>query len=269
MDKGCLECHDAHASNQPKLLAKPVKDLCFSCHEKIRLTVELAKIQHGALAEMRECLNCHEPHATQYTRLLRNNTRAVCLKCHDKEIETSKGRIHDMSSVIADRTTLHGPITINDCSKCHQIHGGNVFDLLKREYPSTFYSSFREENYALCFSCHDPRLALASQTMTLTGFRNGDMNLHSLHVNQESKGRTCRACHEIHSISEEKYIRDSVPFGDWTIRTEYTKTATGGSCTPGCHQHLSYDRKNPVKYEKSEEKPSATSIEKSEGDKKE
>jgi len=86
-------------------------------------------------------------------------------------------------------------------------------------------------------------------------------------VNQESKGRTCRACHEIHSISREKTIRDSVPFGDWMIQTGYTKTATGGSCTPGCHQHLSYDRQNPVKYEKIELKPAVIGIEKSQGEK--
>jgi predicted CXXCH cytochrome family protein len=266
MEKGCLECHGAHASNFPKLLGKPVKDLCFSCHDEIRLTVEHAKIQHGALSEIRECLNCHDPHTTRYARLLRNDTRSVCLKCHDKEIETSKGKIHDMSKTIADEKTLHGPMTINDCSECHQIHGGDRFDLLSKEYPSEFYSSFREENYALCFSCHDPKLALASQTKTLTGFRNGDMNLHSVHVNQESKGRTCRACHEIHSIGREKNIRDSVPFGDWMFQTGYTKTATGGSCTPGCHQHFSYDRRNPVKYEKGDEKPSVIDIKKSQGE---
>jgi len=263
MEKGCPECHAAHASNQPNLLKKPVKDLCFSCHDDIRLTVEHAKIQHGALEEMGECLNCHDPHSTQYARLLRNDTRSVCLKCHDKEITTSKGKIHDMSKVIAEGKVLHGPITINDCSECHQIHGGDLFDLLRDAYPSEFYSSFREENYALCFSCHDPRLALESQTDTFTGFRNGDMNLHAVHVNQESKGRTCRACHEIHSIGKEKNIRDSVPFGDWMFETGYTKTATGGSCAPGCHQYFSYDRRNPVKYERDEEKPFENGVEKS------
>lgn len=267
MEKGCLECHSAHASNQPKLLAKPVKDVCFSCHEDIRLTVEHASVQHGALAEIRECMNCHDAHTTRYARLLRNTTRSVCLRCHDKEITTPKARIRDMSKVIADKKTLHGPITINDCSECHQIHGGDRFDLLRKEYPSEFYSSFREENYALCFSCHDPRLALESRTTRLTGFRNGDMNLHSVHVNQEYKGRTCRACHEIHSIGRDRYVRDSVPFGDWMFQTGYARTATGGSCTPGCHQHLSYDRRNPVKYEKIEVEPSVLGMEKAQGQK--
>ena len=94
------------------------------------------------------------------------------------------------------------------------------------------------------------------------------MNLHFVHVNQESKGRTCRACHDIHSIDREKTVRDSVPFGDWIFQTGYTKTATGGSCAPGCHQHFSYDRRNPVTYEEGGVKP-AVDMEKSQGEKSE
>ena len=249
MEEGCLKCHNAHASDRPKLLGKPMRELCYSCHENIRLTVEHAKVRHGALEEIRECMNCHDAHATRYSKLLRNNARALCLKCHDKEITTSKGKIRDMSKVLASGNSLHVPNTANECSACHQIHGGDLFDLLNKEYPSEFYSSFREENYALCFSCHDPRLAVVSKTTNLTGFRNGDMNLHSVHVNQKTKGRTCRACHEIHAMDREQYVRDSVSFGDWIFQTGYAKTATGGSCTPGCHQHFSYDRQNPVEYE--------------------
>ena len=253
--EGCLKCHNAHASDRPKLLGKPMRELCYSCHEDIRLTVEHAKIQHGALEEIRECMNCHDAHATRYSKLLRNNARAVCLQCHDKEVKTAKGKIPDMSRVLASGNSLHGKITINECSACHQIHGGDLFHLLNKQYPSEFYSSFREENYALCFSCHGPMLAEVSPTTKLTGFRNGDRNLHVVHVNQKAKGRTCRACHEIHSIDREKFIRDSVPFGDAIIQTGYKKTATGGSCTPSCHQHFSYDRQKPVVYEQDSVKP--------------
>ena len=181
------------------------------------------------------CLDCHVVFANRMkqARSIHKPMEEGCLKCHDKEIKTSKGKIRDMSKVLASGNSLHVPNTANECSACHQIHGGDLFDLLNKEYPSEFYSSFREENYALCFSCHDPRLAVVSKTTNLTGFRNGDMNLHSVHVNQKAKGRTCRACHEIHAIDREQYIRDSVPYGDWIFQTGFTKTATGGSCTPG------------------------------------
>jgi len=254
MEKGCLPCHDPHASDEPKLLERPARELCLSCHEDIRSTLEHAKTQHGALMEGRECMNCHDAHATYYPRLLRNNPRVLCLGCHDREIEGPNGKIPDMSKVLAAGMSVHGPIAMGDCGACHQIHGGDLFRLLKKKYPSQFYASFREESYALCFSCHDPSLALVERTTRLTGFRNGDRNLHFLHVNQEKKGRTCRACHETHGSDREKHIRASVPFGNWMLPTGFTKTATGGSCTSGCHQRFSYDRENPVENEQRPEK---------------
>ena len=75
-------------------------------------------------------------------------------------------------------------------------------------------------------------------------FRNGERNLHFLHVNRE-KGRSCRACHDEHASNQPKHIRESVPFGRWTMHTQYTKTETGGGCTTGCHRPYSYDRDNP------------------------
>jgi len=162
--ESCLQCHNTHASSRPKLLKTPMREHCFSCHEDIHSTVEQAKTQHGALAEIGECMNCHDAHATGYPHLLRNITRTLCLECHNKEIETSSRKIPDMSKVLAAGMNLHGPITINDCTECHQIHGGTRTRLLYQEYPSSFYTSFQEERYALCFSCHEPLLALASHT---------------------------------------------------------------------------------------------------------
>ena len=79
----------------------------------------------------------------------------------------------------------------------------------------------------------------------MTGFRNGDANLHYLHVNRE-KGRSCRACHDEHASDQPKHIRESVPFGRWVMRTQYTKTDTGGGCMTGCHTPYKYDRESPV-----------------------
>jgi hypothetical protein len=44
-----------------------------------------------------------------------------------------------------------------------------------------------------------------------------------------------------------KLIADKVPFSKWRLPLNFTKTETGGSCTPGCHQKYAYDRKTPVK----------------------
>jgi hypothetical protein len=77
----------------------------------------------------------------------------------------------------------------------------------------------------------------------LTRFRNGEVNLHWLHVNRE-KGRTCRACHEVHASKNPFHIRDAVPFGSkgWLIEIKFKQTTNGGSCSPGCHSDKTYDR---------------------------
>jgi predicted CXXCH cytochrome family protein len=94
--------------------------------------------------------------------------------------------------------------------------------------------------------CHEKDLAAEEWTTTMTGFRNGEQNLHYVHVHKAVKGRTCRACHDAHATNNPRHIRDSVPFGNWSLPVGYTKTETGGQCLPGCHQMFRYDRKNPV-----------------------
>jgi hypothetical protein len=80
------------------------------------------------------------------------------------------------------------------------------------------------------------------KTATLTSFRNGDRNLHYLHVNRKDKGRTCSTCHEMHGSNLPGQMAESVPFGQWTLPINYVKQSNGGSCGPGCHVHQSYDR---------------------------
>ena len=85
----------------------------------------------------------------------------------------------------------------------------------------------------------------AEQTETVTYFRNGKTNLHTLHVNQK-KGRTCRACHDVHASNQEDHIREEFRFGMMDIPIEYKKNENGGTCIPGCHNQRSYDRIDPI-----------------------
>ena len=244
----CLRCHTPHASTSEMQLVSDAETLCLSCHEDIKSTVQHAKTAHGAVVEGRKCLNCHEPHATQFPRILRNNPMDLCLDCHNKELDTPRGKIANMKALLSGGKSVHGPIAEKNCAACHEIHGGSNFRLLVKEYPPEFYAPFREESYALCFSCHEKNIVHDAKTTTLTGFRNGETNLHYLHVNRETKGRTCRACHETHASEHEKHIRDKVPFGKWEMPIGFKKTLTGGSCSPGCHMPYQYDRVKPVTY---------------------
>jgi hypothetical protein len=114
--------------------------------------------------------------------------------------------------------------------------------LLSSAYPPEFYAPFQEDRYKLCFTCHLSELVLVADASAPTGFKDQTRNLHWLHVNQE-KGRTCRACHEVHASRQPFHIRESVPFGPggWEMKLQYRQTANGGTCESGCHGEKSYD----------------------------
>ncbi len=254
----CRQCHDAHASNHKMMLLEDTETLCLNCHDAIKETIETANTQHAAVTTERACLNCHEAHASDYARLMQDDMLVLCFECHDKDIEGEDGVVlGNIKAVIEGGTSLHGPIGQGNCAACHMIHGGDEFRLLVREYPAAFYAPFNEESYALCFSCHEPELVQDETTRALTNFRNGDVNLHYLHVNRKKKGRTCRACHETHASNKANHIRESVPFGrsGWPLPIKFRKLEKGGSCTPGCHKPFEYNRDDPVDYEPPDEPP--------------
>jgi predicted CXXCH cytochrome family protein len=167
--------------------------------------------------------------------------------CHDKPIETGKDEVLGaFTAEIENKDFLHGPVAENSCEGCHISHGSEHFRLLAKEYPPQFYAPFSKDNYELCFSCHPESMVLTKETSDLTGFRNGDLNLHFLHVNKERRGRTCRACHQTHASNLSRHIRESVPYGRWDLPIQFKKTETGGGCQPGCHLPFAYDRQTPV-----------------------
>lgn len=241
----CLSCHNAHGSdNRMNLTASP-PDLCTDCHDTVADAIDEADVMHAPVTEGRSCTACHDPHASEFATSLRNAPMKLCLSCHSEELKGKKRTIANIGKKLADHANHHGPIAQEDCISCHVPHGGANFRLLVEPYPSSFYVAFDEEAYGLCFSCHDSEMLEDEETDELTGFRNGERNLHHLHVNRDVKGRTCRACHDPHASSREKFIAQSVPFGKWSIPIRFTKTETGGSCAPGCHREYRYDRETP------------------------
>lgn len=233
----CGKCHNAHATDTNYMLYGDGKELCYRCHKGIQKTIEESAVQHTALKK-EKCTGCHTAHSSDFPRQLKAGTKDVCYVCHGelgKQVQTSKQQ--------------HGPVKQNDCYACHDPHGSNFTKVLKKAFPPEFYMPYRTENYAICFDCHNKDIALNEFTTKLTDFRNGDWNLHFLHVNKDPKGRSCKACHEMHAGDQQKHIRKEVPFGkNWKLPVNYTKTGTGGRCVVGCHKPKDYDRVSPVVY---------------------
>ncbi len=199
---------------------------------------------NGCAACHKGCAACHTSHASQFAFQLRASPTDLCLSCHNREMvdPETKSRVANVADEILKSKFKHGPVRTGDCQGCHFSHSAQHANLLHEEYPARFYEKFSEEGYALCFQCHEKTLVQDERTTTLTRFRDGDRNLHFLHVNRE-KGRTCRACHEVHGSDLPSHIRKSVPFGSsgWLLPMNFQKTPQGGSCSPGCHKPFSYD----------------------------
>jgi len=245
VQKDCQSCHDPHASDYPMQVREDKRKLCGSCHKDIAKLIDTSKHVHGAVLNGDGCGNCHNVHATTLPRLLRKPLLETCLGCHNKEIEVADGKkLADMATLLKDNPDHHGPIRQADCSACHNPHASPNFRLLRKVYPEFFYAPFDLGNYDLCFQCHMRDMVLVKYGKGLTRFKNGELNLHFVHVNKQTKGRTCRACHEVHASKRPVHIRDKVPFGPkgWQFDLNFEKTENGGKCAPACHKPLEYVR---------------------------
>ncbi len=234
--KDCALCHDTHSTDYSYMLKGEGQDLCYNCHKDIEKLMGDSKVTHGAL-EKGVCTVCHTAHASDYPRQLKAGAKQICYTCHK-----------ELGIKVKKAEFVHGPVKQDDCYACHNPHGSGYAKVLKKAFPSEFYIPYATESYAMCFDCHNRDISVDQFTTTLTGFRNGDFNLHFLHVNRE-KGRSCKACHEVHAGSQAKHIRKEVPFGKmWMLPVNFTQAKNGGTCVVGCHKPKEYNRVSPVKY---------------------
>lgn len=241
----CTGCHEPHASEYQAQLREPMYRSCLGCHKKVKDHVEHVAYPHGAIIAGEGCANCHAPHASAEPHLMNARMDRTCMQCHDRPVVANDGRkVPSMARVLNESKYLHGPVKSGNCSACHDAHGSNNPRLLTQTFSSSFYAPFDLRNFALCFGCHAKETVLAARTRVLTNFRDGDVNLHYVHVHRQEKGRTCKTCHEIHGSNLPKHMAAEVSFegSSWPMPIRYEQTASGGRCAPGCHKPAAYDR---------------------------
>jgi predicted CXXCH cytochrome family protein len=240
--QSCVLCHSPHASPNKSMLTALVPTLCSNCHPNEAAMTQRAVTKHDPMNDQKACMNCHDPHFSGNPKLLPKAQVDLCIGCHDRELDTEKGRIMNMKAFLDANKNGHGPVKNANCTKCHDPHGSDYWRILARYYPSEFYTSYTEGKYGICFSCHD-KSAFADLHTDKTKFRNGRTNLHFVHVNKNPKGRTCRACHDVHGDpGREHHVRDHVTFSGWSMPLNFSPSKTGGSCAPGCHGEKHYAR---------------------------
>lgn len=249
VQQDCARCHNPHSSDQASLLVDQPLKLCTSCHSNIASQASSAVVAHSVVTDDRACLNCHDGHRSGVDSLLKDWPSRLCLTCHNKPVQRADGTmVAAATDLIEPHKFIHQPLRDETCASCHDVHGGPHRNLLVRQYTPDFYQQFDIQAYDLCLSCHDQRMLTEPQT-TRTGFRNGERNLHYIHVVEQDNGRSCRACHATHTAPSPHQLRQESPFGEWAIPIEFQPTDTGGGCAAGCHRARTYDRVNPVTYE--------------------
>ncbi len=241
-EEDCQNCHEAHASDLERLLIEKIPALCYTCHDDVQETVNNSPVQHGPATTEKTCLNCHFPHASKASSLLTAEPKALCLNCHNQKIKLNGFTLANIAEKLKLARVIHEPVDSDVCTACHQPHGSQYGFLLNAKFPRGNYAPGKEENYELCFECHDPAMIEEPNvTEDVTNFRNGSKNLHYLHVGSK-KGRTCINCHDVHASELPHLIPMHVRFGKWNMPLNYKPTENGGSCLPGCHQEYSYQR---------------------------
>lgn len=239
-EEDCLTCHSPHGSNIKYMLEEDISVLCTTCHDN-PTEIENLKSEHGALIVGNKCVNCHSPHFSSNNFLLKSEEPQLCLSCHNRKITLGEKTVVNIADKISDEETAHPPVVEDGCSTCHNPHASEYNWLLFDSFPEGHYAEGFKDNYDICLNCHDESAFTNKFTTEDTEFRNGDMNLHFVHVNQE-KSRSCTNCHDVHGAKNDHLILNKLKFGSWQMKLNYKTTESGGSCYPGCHSGKSYSR---------------------------
>lgn len=123
----CTACHNPHVARFAGLLAKPLAELCFSCHEEKASTFAGRVVHQPVLAG--NCLACHDPHSADGKGLVKGDLSGLCFGCHTDLKKQYK------------RT--HSPYAKGQCTSCHQPHSSESPLLLRTEDADN-----------MCYTCH-------------------------------------------------------------------------------------------------------------------
>lgn len=246
---GCTGCHDPHEANKKHLTKDEPPALCFGCHKELKESIENAKSHHSVVTEKEACSNCHEEHVSNRKNLLKRAEDDVCLRCHAKDIKLPNGAtLIGFTNLIAQNPMVHKPVK-GKCFSCHMPHGGKGEHLLDVTLPKVFHAKFETAKFSLCFDCHAEEIATGAKSKE-TEFRNGENNMHYLHLQRGEKSYNCLTCHAVHATKQPNLILDFTNYDGLQAPIKFVKTETGGTCTATCHGPRTYNREKEFKNEK-------------------
>lgn len=174
-----------------------------------------------------------------------NEEGCTSATCHNDLVETKRWGRRDGHQSLGDAT----------CISCHDIEDNEQPPFFRYLYENT--SRIHKgglESFELCWTCHDRHMAAMEYSADSTAFRDGEKNLHFLHVVTAEKrssaisryGITCSGCHSMHRPEYPHLIRCFTDRLACEWSSPYEHTLTGGSCAY-CHRSIGYDRNSPTR----------------------
>lgn len=204
---GCEDCHDPHATVEPKLIRRKQPKLCTTCHRDISKAIAKGPEVHGPVAA--GCTSCHNPHLKGAGKGLKKAGPELCASCHD-----------DFAKTLSAMSKRH-PLLLKDkgCQRCHEPHAGSKKWML------------RGTSQALCLTCH------AKDVKASDGRVIGNLSIITSPAEQKvrlhgplAKGE-CGGCHEPHGNEQSHFLRKAYPEG---LYSAYSPEAYGLCFT--CHK---------------------------------
>jgi DmsE family decaheme c-type cytochrome len=208
--KGCLNCHNPHASTRSDyLLKREVPALCKGCHKTNRTLFKKRHLNYQV--DGSECDSCHSTHGSNKRGILYDDVHQPvaekkCTQCHpgpgaSKPLKTKLTgtrlcrQCHKtMINQTFSKNRVHWPLADNKgCSNCHNPHGGKT----KKHLNNT--------QFKVCGKCHEDTVKL--QEWSIQNPKNKNLCV-------PVKTGDCAACHSPHAadnvllISQENISKD-------------------------------------------------------------
>lgn len=163
----CVDCHGAHATQNPGTSRPGISKKCATCHAEISATYE-ASVHGRALVDnnnqdVPSCTDCHGAHAIRDPRRpdVHAATHTICAKCHDNKTLMAK---YDLSSNVLTSylDDFHGASNLlyaegvgeprrpmATCTSCHGVHNIQPFN------KEGSRDAVRARVATLCRNCHE------------------------------------------------------------------------------------------------------------------
>ncbi len=245
----CVDCHNPHASNNRTASAPNIPG---SLDEVSGMTIDRAAI-FPAVYEYQICFKCHADLTQQIPFIPRvindTDTQATFSPINPSfHPVVAAGRNPNVPSIPSTYEPTMTATSIIYCSDCHGDdngqtrgpHGSAYPPILKYEYETADNTPENEQNYALCYHCHNRTSILNNQSFPY----------HNSHI--VSDNAPCSVCHDAHGIADNGLsgshthlinfdTRVVSPAAGSTYPYFTDKGTFHGSCTLTCHGHTHTD----------------------------